>query len=100
MAPLEPSPEEIAQQQEMHAELIASMRANYLPKADIEQMEKSFAAQKEALVNKSDEHPPQERSTAELAAEARESLRQSGVPKKVIEDMVESMYPSTNPKRP
>jgi len=64
----QPSPEDIARQE---SEMIASMRT------------------------KDSEFPIQERSTAELAAELRESLKQAGAPQAVIDDMAERMIPPT-----
>jgi hypothetical protein len=90
----QPSPEDIARQDSLNAELIASMQANHLPKEHIEQMAKTLATRKEAMTPKADEPPVQEHSPAELASELKESLKQAGAPQTVIDDMVERRHPS------
>lgn len=91
----QPSPEDIARQDELNAEAIASMRANHLPEEHIVQMEKTFAAQKkEASAAKNLEPPSQGLSPTELAEDLRANLKQSGVPEEAIEDMVNHMFPS------
>jgi hypothetical protein len=94
LAPVQPSLEDIARQEHLNAEMIASMRANHLPQEHIALMEQAFAAQKETLNAKETEPPAQERSAAELAADLRESLKQADAPSAIIEEMVEHMHPS------
>lgn len=93
LAPVQPSLEDIARQEHLNAEMIASMRANHLPQEHIALMEQAFAAEKEALNVKETEPPAQERSNAELAEDLRESLKQAGAPREIIEAMVEGMHP-------
>lgn len=92
--PTQPSPEDMAMQDEAHAEMIASMRANHLPEDQITRLENEYAAKKQndAQPQQQDQTPMAERSTAELAAELEKSMRQSGAPEEHIKAMVQNMY--------
>lgn len=92
--PTQASPEEIGMQDDAHAEMIASMRADHLPEDQITRLENEYAAKKQhdAESQQQDKTPMIERSTAELAAELEQSMRQSGAPEEHIKTMVQAMY--------
>jgi hypothetical protein len=92
--PTQPSPEDMVMQDEAHAEMIASMRANHLSEDQITRLENEYAAkkQKDAQHEQQDQTPMAERSTAELAAELEQSMRRSGAPEDHIKAMVQNMY--------
>lgn len=92
--PAQPSAEDIAMQDDAHSEMIASMRANHLPEDQITRLENEYAAKKQhdAQSQQQDQTPIAERSTAELAAELEQSMRQSGAPEEHIKTMVQAMY--------
>ena len=92
--PAQPSPEDIARQDEAHAEMIASMRANGVPEDHIAKFEEAYATKKQndAQLRQQGQKPMAERSTAELADELEQTLRQSGAPEEDIKAMVQSMY--------
>lgn len=90
----QPSPEDVAMQDEAHAEMIASMRANHLPEDQITRLENEYAAKKQndAQPQQQDQTPMAERSTTELAAELEQSMRQSGAPEEQVKAMVQALY--------
>ncbi|AMK78111.1 hypothetical protein A1342_03090 [Methylomonas methanica] len=80
------SPQDEAARGEANAEMIASMRANHLPEEQIAQLEQTLK-QQESAGPVQPEEPVAERTSAELSAELRESLKQSGAPPEIIEAM-------------
>ncbi|WP_446811984.1 hypothetical protein ACH50O_10635 [Methylomonas sp. 2BW1-5-20] len=80
------SPQDEAARGEANAEMIASMRANHLPEEQIAQLEQTLKEQESAGPVQPGE-PVAERTSAELSAELRESLKQSGAPPEIIEAM-------------
>lgn len=80
------SPEDEAARSEANADMIASMRANHLPEEQIAQMEQTLKEQESASAVQPEEPVP-ERTSADLSAELRESLKQSGAPPEIIEAM-------------
>ena len=92
-------------QEKWNAELLASMRANNLPKEHIEHVEKIFAAQREALTSNGSEAPmPAPISVKERHLQFLESIKQAGAPQVVIDnhssildtDTMESQLPISN----
>ncbi|MEI8574173.1 hypothetical protein JWZ98_06290 [Methylomonas sp. EFPC1] len=84
------SPEDEVARSEANADLIASMRANHLPEEQVAQLEQTLKDQESATPVQPEE-PVSERTNAELSAELRESLKQSGAPPEIINAMAQPL---------
>lgn len=85
-----PTPEDEAAREETQAEMIAALRAEQIPEADLAQLEQALTEQSSAGEPKNSE-PAEERSSAEVSAELRESLRLSGAPAQIIEAVAQQI---------